>query len=126
MQNNKYAITVEPQSFYIENQSAPDDGQYVFAYRIRITNAGTVSAQLQARHWIITDDTGHVEEVHGEGVVGEKPTLAPGESFEYVSGAGIGTPYGTMRGSYQMLATDGTPFEAEIPEFTLLGPRVLH
>ena len=89
-------------------------------------NAGSVAAQLVSRHWVITDAEGLVQEVRGLGVVGAQPTLEPGESFEYTSGASIATPVGTMRGSYQMLAADGTRFEAPIPEFTLSVPRVLH
>src|SRR6267378_1391198 len=84
------------------------------------------AAQLISRHWIITDAQGLVQEVRGLGVVGAQPLLEPGESFEYTSGASIATPVGTMRGSYQMVAADGTRFEAPIPEFTLSVPRVLH
>ena len=95
-------------------------------YTIRITNSGTVAAQLISRHWIITDGELRVEEVRGLGVVGEQPLIRPGETYEYSSGCQLETPVGTMRGSYQLVAEDGTSFEAEIPEFTLSIPRVLH
>ena len=123
---NKYDITVEPRPFYIPEQSDPERGQYVFGYTIRITNAGTVGAQLVSRHWIITDAHHHIQEVRGPGVVGQQPRLQPGESFEYTSGSTLSTAVGTMRGSYQMVADDGTRFDAAIPEFTLSVPRVLH
>jgi ApaG protein len=91
-----------------------------------ITNVGNVACQLISRHWIITDANGKVEEVKGDGVVGEQPLLHPKQSFEYTSGAAIATPVGTMRGSYHMLGDDGVKFEATIPEFTLAMPRMLH
>ena len=89
-------------------------------------NVGTVAAQLVARHWVITDSNSRVQEVRGLGVVGEQPLLQPGEKFENTSGCQLETPVGTMRGTYQLVAEDGTAFEAEIPEFTLSIPRVLH
>jgi ApaG protein len=98
----------------------------VFAYTITIKNVGTVTAQLVSRHWIVTDADNQVQEVKGEGVIGEQPVLRPNESFEYTSGTAIATPVGTMRGSYHMVAEDGVEFEATIPEFTLAMPRVLH
>ena len=98
----------------------------MFAYTITIRNIGAMPAQLLSRHWIITDGNNHVQEVRGPGVVGEQPLLAPGEQFEYTSGTALATPVGTMRGTYQMVAEDGTHFDAEIPEFTLSVPRVLH
>jgi ApaG protein len=119
-------VLVSAQTQYLRDQSDESSGRYVFAYTITLRNAGTVAAQLISRHWIITDAQGLVQEVRGLGVVGSQPLLQPGESFEYTSGAAIATPVGTMRGSYQMLATDGTRFEAPIPEFTLSVPRVLH
>jgi ApaG protein len=121
-----YDIRVHAQAFYIEVQSIPEQGQYVFAYTILIRNEGTLPAKLLNRHWIITDANGKVEEVRGEGVVGEQPYLRPGEAFQYSSGAIIETPIGTMQGSYQMLADDGRIFEAPIPTFTLSIPRTLH
>jgi ApaG protein len=98
----------------------------VFAYTITIRNAGSVAARLVSRHWVITDATGKVEEVRGDGVVGEQPLIKPGESYRYTSGAAIATPVGTMHGSYRMTVADGTAFEAPIPAFTLAMPRVLH
>ncbi len=122
----KYAIAVSTRTLFIPDQSDVANGKHAFAYTIRITNTGTVTAQLLSRHWIIADAENHVQEVKGLGVVGEQPTLKPGESFEYTSGTVIGTPVGTMRGTYQMIAEDGTRFDAAIPEFTLSMPRVLH
>ena len=122
----KYHITVHARSTFLPEQSNLDEERYVFAYTITITNTGTEPAQLISRHWIITDSDGKVQEVRGMGVVGEQPLLRPQESFEYTSGAAIATPVGTMRGSYQLVAEDGTRFEAPIPEFTLSVPRVLH
>ncbi len=121
-----YHIDVSAQSFYLEDQSDPDEDRYVFAYRITIRNTGTVTAQLISRHWIITDGNGDEQEVRGLGVVGEHPELPPGESFEYTSGCSLSTPVGSMRGSYQMVTADGENFEAEIPEFGLAVPNVLH
>lgn len=122
----KYEITVKAQSTFIPEQSDVDEERFVFAYTITITNTGTVPARLISRHWVITDCNNQVQEVKGLGVVGEQPLLQPEESFEYTSGAAIATPVGTMRGSYQMTAEDGTQFDAPIPEFTLSMPRVLH
>ena len=126
MESKQYQITVRARSTYVPEQSDEDGGRFVFAYTITITNTGTVAARLISRHWIITDSDNRVQEVRGMGVVGEQPTLQPQESFEYTSGTAIATPVGTMRGSYQMLAEDGTSFDAPIPEFTLSIPRVLH
>jgi ApaG protein len=122
----RYEILVEPVSSYDADQSDPSREQFVFAYTIRITNTGTVAAKLVSRHWIITDGEHRVQEVRGPGVVGKQPLLAPGESFEYKSGASLTTPVGTMRGSYQMVAEDGREFDAPIPPFTLSVPRTLH
>ena len=121
-----YEIAVKAATQYLVDQSDEAASRYVFAYTITLRNLGSVPAQLISRHWIITDAQGLVQEVRGLGVVGAQPLLQPGESFEYTSGASIATPVGTMRGSYQMLAQDGTRFEAPIPEFTLSVPRVLH
>ena len=121
-----HVVSVSAQTQYLPEQSDESAQRYVFAYTITIRNAGTVAAQLVSRHWIITDAEGLVQEVRGLGVVGAQPLLQPGETFEYTSGAAIATPVGTMRGSYQMLAQDGTRFEAPIPQFTLSVPRVLH
>lgn len=124
--NNKYLIHVETSAEFIAEQSSPEEGRFVFAYQIRIENKGEVAAKLISRHWLITDAEGRVQEVRGVGVIGEQPLIAPGESFEYTSGCSISTPVGTMRGAYQMTAVDGTDFEANIAEFLLAGPRVLH
>lgn len=125
-QEKLYDIVVDAATQYLADQSDESAGRYVFAYTITIRNAGSVAAQLISRHWVITDAQGLVQEVRGLGVVGAQPLLAPGERFEYTSGASIATPVGTMRGAYQMVASDGTRFEAEIPQFTLSVPRVLH
>ncbi len=125
-ESQKYRIDVRVETTYVETQSDPDLNRYVFAYTITIRNTGTIPAQLLTRHWIITDADEKVQEVQGEGVVGEQPHLQPGGSFRYTSGTVIGTPVGTMGGSYQMRADDGTEFEAQIPVFTLSTPRTLH
>ncbi len=119
-------IQVEVATRFLDEQSVPDDNRYVFAYTIRIHNAGPASAQLVARHWLITDANGKVQEVRGEGVVGEQPLLRPGEHFQYTSGAVLETSVGTMQGSYQMLSEDGSRFDAPIAPFTLSIPRTLH
>jgi len=111
---------------YMPEQSDPDAERYFFAYTITVTNSGSAAAQLISRHWVITDAAGKVEEVRGLGVVGHQPLLKPGESFEYTSGCPLATPVGTMHGSYQMVAEDGTRFEALVPEFVLAMPRTLH
>ena len=122
----KYAVKVTAQSFFLPDQSDEENDQYVFAYTIRIENIGQIPAQVISRHWLITDADNQVQEVRGVGIVGEQPVLKPGERFEYTSGSSINTIVGTMRGTYQMLAEDGTKFDAVIPEFTLSVPRVLH
>jgi ApaG protein len=124
MRKYEFSITAVPQ--YLAEQSAPDEDQYVFAYTITIRNTGAVAGQLLSRHWIITDADGQVQEVRGEGVVGEQPVLQPGQSFRYTSGCPLATPVGTMKGSYHCVAADGTPFEVPIPEFVLSMPRALH
>lgn len=126
MTDPKYQISVTPRASYIAEQSDAEAGRFAFAYTITITNTGAAPAQLISRHWIITDANNLVQEVKGQGVVGAQPKLNPGESFEYTSGSMLATPVGTMRGSYQMIADDGTRFDAPIPEFTLSAPRVLH
>ena len=126
MPDKKYEITVSARTTFIPDQSDTDNGRYVFAYTITITNTGNVAAQLVSRHWVIADANDQVQEVRGMGVVGEQPLLRPRESFEYTSGTAIATPVGTMRGSYQMVAEDGVRFDAPIPQFTLSMPRVLH
>ena len=124
--NQKYRINVVAVPEFVSEQSNPDNDHFVFAYTMTIRNTGSVAAQLVSRHWIITDAADAVQEVRGLGVVGHQPLLQPGESFEYTSGCALPTPVGTMRGTYQMVAEDGTHFDAEIPEFTLAIPRILH
>ena len=119
-------IEVQVTPRFLSDRSSPENGYYFWAYTIEITNRGPATVQLKTRHWQITDAHGKLQEVRGAGVVGETPTLEPGESFEYTSGTAIATSVGTMRGRYQMVAEDGTQFEATIPEFTLSVPRVLH
>ena len=126
MSDRKYDITVAVKTAYLPEQSDPARSTYAFAYTITITNTGAVAAQLISRHWIITDADSQVQEVKGLGVVGQQPLLQPGESFEYTSGTSLATAVGTMRGTYQMVAGDGKTFDAEIPQFTLSMPRVLH
>lgn len=124
--DRRYEISVSTQTQYLADQSDEGAGRFVFAYTITIRNTGRVAAQLISRHWYITDADSQVQEVRGLGVVGEQPLIRPGESFEYTSGTAIATQVGTMRGAYQMVAEDGTRFDASIPEFTLSVPRVLH
>lgn len=124
--NDQNNIAVDVETSYLEDQSSPDMNRYVFAYTITIRNEGQIPAKLLTRHWIINDANGNTQEVHGEGVVGEQPYLKPGESFQYTSGTVIETPVGSMEGSYQMLSEDGTPFDADIPAFTLSLPNKLH
>ena len=121
-----YQFKITPKAFYIAEQSIPEQNRYVFAYTITIQNAGRIAAKLLSRHWIITDGNGKVEQVQGEGVVGEQPHLSPGETFQYTSGAVLETAVGSMQGSYQLVADDGRYFDAPIPAFTLTGPRTLH
>ena len=121
---NKIRVDVETR--YIEDQSNPDQNYYVFAYTITIRNHGRQGAKLLTRHWVITDSNQKVQEVRGDGVVGEQPLLKPGEQFVYTSGTRLETAVGTMKGSYQMLADDGSRFDANIDEFVLSTPRVLH
>ena len=117
-------VTVQP-TFWPE-RSSPESGQFAFAYAVQIANLGDAPAQLRSRHWIITDANGQVEEVRGQGVVGETPSLAPGERFEYRSWAMLKTPFGTMRGSYTFVRPDGSTFDARIGEFALTLPNALN
>ena len=123
---DSHSIDVSVDLAFIEAQSDEDQNRFVFAYTVTIHNAGLVPAKLVTRHWIITDSNGKTQEVKGEGVVGEQPYLRPGEAFQYTSGTMLETPVGTMKGSYQMVADDGTEFDAPINAFTLAAPRVLH
>jgi ApaG protein len=125
-ESKKYEATVQVRTEFIPEQSKIEDDRFVFAYTITITNTGNIAAQLISRHWLISDANQQVQEVRGLGVIGEQPLLHPGESYEYTSGCVIATPVGTMSGSYQMVADDGTKFDASIDEFTLSMPRVLH
>lgn len=122
----RHQIDVDVATRFLDEQSAPAEHRFVFSYTIQIRNRGEVAARLLTRHWVITDTNGKVQEVRGDGVVGEQPWLRPGDSFEYTSGAVLETAVGTMRGSYQMLADDGTRFDAQIAQFTLSIPRTLH
>ena len=122
----RHNIQVSVETEFLADQSDPDSQRWVFAYHITIRNEGTVSARLLTRHWVITDGEDRVQEVHGEGVIGEQPHIAPGQEFSYTSGAILETEVGSMRGSYQMIGEDGTHFDAEIPMFTLAVPHALH
>jgi ApaG protein len=122
----RYEFSVQVAPRYLPEQSEPEEGRYLFAYTVTIRNTGEVAAQLVSRHWIITDADGQIEEVRGPGVVGEQPVLQPGQAFQYTSGCPLPTPVGSMHGSYQCIAEDGTAFEAPIAEFVLSAPRGLH
>jgi ApaG protein len=124
--SEKNKILVEATPYYIEAQSSPEQNRYVFAYTVTITNVGSTPAKLLTRHWLITDANGKIQEVNGEGVVGEHPHLNPGDSFRYTSAAMIETPVGVMQGKYQMQSDNGESFKASIPRFTLSIPRTLH
>jgi ApaG protein len=115
-------IRVDVQSLYLPDQSSPRDDRYVFAYTITIANESERTAQLRTRHWVITDGHGGIEEVRGDGVVGEQPRLQPGQSFQYTSGCVLTTPVGTMHGSYRFHSDDGSYFDAEIATFSLASP----
>lgn len=117
-------IKVAPR--YIPEQSDPNSGKYLFAYHIVIENRGAETVQLLSRHWIITDGDGDRAEVKGEGVVGEKPRLAPGEQYEYTSACPLATPVGTMQGSFHMVTGEGDRFDARIDPFRLSLPGILH
>ena len=119
-------IRIQVVTSYIDDQSEPDSDRYVFAYTITISNEGDVAAKLISRHWVITDANGKVQEVSGDGVVGEQPQLKPGEEFRYSSGAILETPVGAMQGLYRMEAEDGVSFDAPIAPFTLAVPGLLH
>ena len=119
-------IGIHVATSYVDEQSEPDSDRYVFAYTITISNNGSVAAKLLSRHWVITDANGKVQEVSGDGVVGEQPYLSPGEEFRYSSGAVLETPVGAMQGLYRMEADNGMNFDAPIAPFTLAVPGVLH
>jgi ApaG protein len=127
MENNSLnKIQIVAQVKHLAEQSDEADNRFVFSYTITLTNNGDSTVQLLSRHWVITDSNNQVQEVRGQGVVGEQPVLKPGQSFGYTSGTVISTPVGTMTGSYQMVSEDGTKFDAPIPQFVLSVPRVLH
>lgn len=119
-------IQIQVETFYLEDQSQPELDYFVFAYRITISNHGDVAAQLLGRHWIVTNADGQIKEVRGAGVVGEQPTIQPGESYQYTSGTVLETPVGSMHGSYQLLDSHGRSFEVPIPPFRLARAMVLH
>lgn len=121
-----HGVRVEVDAHYSSDHSAPGENQWFFLYTIRISNEGAETCQLVSRHWIIRNATGHVEEVEGPGVVGEQPVLEPGQSFEYTSGCPLDTPFGSMEGTYQMVTTQGSHFDAEIARFELREPGAIH
>ena len=123
---DKQDIEVQVKCQYLEEQSLPEANRYVFAYSIAVTNRGDEAVRLLNRHWRITDDNNRVEEVRGDGVVGQQPEIQPGQTFHYTSGAVLQTETGTMRGSYGMVSAGGEKFSADIPPFLLSPPRVLH
>jgi ApaG protein len=126
MDETNCEIRIQVTTNYVDEQSEPEDGRYVFAYTITISNEGEISAQLISRHWVITDANGKVQEVSGDGVVGEQPHLDPGEVFRYSSGAVLETPVGAMQGLYRMQTDNGISFDAPIAPFTLAVPGVLN
>lgn len=119
-------IRVSVTSVYVPERSAPDHNHWFFMYHVTIHNESEETAQLVSRHWIITDANGQVEEVKGPGVVGEQPTLGPGESFEYTSACPLPTPFGTMQGTYQMVTPNGVKFDAQIAPFSLAEPHAVN
>ncbi|MGI9200069.1 MAG: Co2+/Mg2+ efflux protein ApaG [Woeseiaceae bacterium] len=126
MDENNFEIGIDVATNYVDDQSEPDSDRYVFAYTITISNKGELPARLISRHWVITDANGKVQEVTGDGVVGEQPHLNPGEVFRYSSGAILETPVGAMQGLYRMEADNGVNFDAPIAPFTLAVPGLLH
>ena len=120
-----HKISIEVETAYLDEQSEPGEHRYVFAYTITIRNEGQIPTKLLSRRWLITDANGKVQEVRGEGVVGEQPHLQPGQGFRYSSGAVIETPVGAMEGTYYMIADNGQEFDAPIPAFRLAMPGVL-
>ncbi len=117
------AIRITVEAIYLNEQSSPEDSHFVWAYQIKIENDGAETVQLINRHWRITDSLGRLQEVRGEGVVGEQPVLRPGEAFEYTSGTPLATPSGIMVGSYEMVTMAGERFDVEIPAFSLDSPH---
>ena len=123
-QSENIKITVEPQ--FLESQTKPEEGKFVWAYTVTVENLGAETVTLLTRHWIITDGLGRRQDVKGDGVVGEQPTLSPGQSFRYTSGCPLATPSGMMVGSYGMVSSKGRPFEVDIPAFSLDSPHDQH
>jgi len=119
-------IKVEVKTLYIDSESDPEQNRFVFAYTVTIRNVGDTAARLLTRHWVIRDANGKVQEVQGDGVVGEQPHLKPGEGFQYTSGTMLETSMGTMGGNYMMVTDEGAEFKAPIEEFLLSAPRTLH
>ncbi|HGM5580040.1 TPA: Co2+/Mg2+ efflux protein ApaG [Pseudomonas putida] len=126
MSDPRYQIDVSVVTRFLKEQSDPENNRFAFAYTITVSNNGTLKAKLMARHWLITNGDGAVEEVRGDGVIGQQPVISPGQSHTYSSGAVIATRVGTMQGSYEMFAEDGTRFDAEIAPFRLAVPGALH
>ncbi len=126
MDDKQYDISISAETQYVNDQSLPEQERYVFAYTITITNNGSMAATLLRRHWLITDANCKVQEVQGDGVIGEQPYLQPGESYQYTSAAVLETPVGCMQGKYEMVADDGKDFDAPIPIFNLATPNTLH
>ena len=126
MSEKQYDIRIIAETEYVTDQSFPDEERYVFAYTITITNTGLTAATLLRRHWLITDANCRVQEVRGDGVIGEQPHIMPGESFQYTSAAVLETPVGCMQGTYEMIADDGVDFDVQIPIFNLSMPNTLH
>tara|TARA_Y100001949_G_C15892696_1_gene288883 strand:- start:202 stop:582 length:381 start_codon:yes stop_codon:yes gene_type:complete len=126
MKDNKNNITISVETIYLQQDSEPENNKYFFLYTILIRNMGSVGAKLLSRHWIIKDSNGKKQDVKGDGVVGEQPHITPGEEFQYTSGAMIETSLGTMKGTYQMIDDDEKYFDAQVPEFILSVPRVIH
>lgn len=124
MAKHEFSVSVTPK--FLPEHSEPDEQKYVFAYTVKIRNTGEHTARLISRHWVITDANNKIEEVEGAGVVGEQPTLQPGEAFEYTSACPLETPVGSMHGTYHCVGEDGTKFDATIPEFVLSVPSTLH
>lgn len=120
------SVRVRVTSRYAPNHSQPTQGLWFFLYTVEITNESRQTVQLLSRHWIITDANEHVEEVRGPGVVGQQPVLEPGESFRYTSGCPLSTPFGTMRGTYQMVTREGEGFDVEVAPFALTEPYTVH
>ncbi len=123
---HNHPIDIEVETQYLDEQSDPENKRYVFSYFIRITNNDSEAVQLLSRYWLITDGDQQEQEVEGQGVIGEQPTISPGETYSYTSGTVIATEVGSMRGHYKMQTSSGVSFEAPIPTFTLALPNALH